>query len=354
MSNQPHKVVIIGSGPAGHTAAIYTARADLNPIMFEGFMAGGVAAGGQLTTTTDVENYPGFPEGISGPEMMDKFRAQSQRFGTVIHTETIAKVDFSERPFKLWREGMEDDEPVLAHSVIISTGATARRLALPGEDNYWQRGISACAVCDGALPIYRDVPLAVIGGGDTAAEEAIYLSKYGSVVYMIHRRDKLRASHIMADRVLEHPKIQMVWDSVAEEAIGDNGKLNALKVKNVKTRAQSTLDVGGLFYAIGHKPNTEPFKDILEMDNDGYLITKPDSTATNIEGVFAAGDVQDKIYRQAITAAGADVWRPWKPNAGLRPSLEFITTRQAGVTTFAPAPFPRYYSDIIPRPAEPP
>lgn len=305
MAEQVHRLVIIGSGPAGHTAAVYAARANLEPVMFEGFMAGGVAAGGQLTTTTEVENYPGFPEGISGPELMDRFRAQSQRFGTTIHTETISKVDFSQRPFRMWREGLEDQPPVLAHAVIIATGATAKRLHLPGEEQYWQNGISACAVCDGALPIFRNAPLAVIGGGDSAAEEATFLTKYGSTVYLIHRRDTLRASKIMADRVLSNPKVKPIWDSHVTETFGTNGKLSGLKVQNVKTKATDELAVGGLFYAIGHKPNTDPFQGQLDMDAEGYLLTTPGTTKTKIEGVFAAGDVQDKRYRQAVTAAGS-------------------------------------------------
>ncbi len=300
-----HNVVIIGSGPAGHTAAIYAARANLAPIMFEGFMAGGVAAGGQLTTTTDVENFPGFPEGIGGPEMMDLFRKQSTRFGTQIFTETISKVDLSQRPFKIWREGLEDDEPVQAHTLIIATGATAKRLHLPGEESYWQKGISACAVCDGALPIFRDAPLAVIGGGDSAAEEAGYLTKYGSRVYLVHRRDQLRASQIMQQRVLNNPKIEVVWDTQPLEALGDSNVLTKLKVKNVKSNEERELDVSGLFYAIGHKPNTEAFGGQLDLDSDGYIITQPGTTITSVPGVFASGDVQDKKYRQAITAAGS-------------------------------------------------
>lgn len=299
-----HNVVIIGSGPAGHTAAIYSARANLNPVMFEGFMAGGVAAGGQLTTTTDVENFPGFPEGISGPELMDAMRKQSVRFGTTIHTETISKVDFSSRPFKLWREGMESEDPVLAKSVIISTGATAKRLHIEGEDNYWQKGISACAVCDGALPIFRNNPLVVIGGGDSAAEESTYLTKYASKVYLVHRRDELRASSIMAKRVLENPKIEVLWDSVVEKAEGNDMQLQTVQIKHLKKNEVYPLEANGLFYAIGHKPNTDPFQGQLDMDDEGYLITQPGTTLTNIEGVFAAGDVQDKKYRQAVTAAG--------------------------------------------------
>ena len=277
----------------------------MQPILFEGLLANNVAPGGQLTTTTDVENYPGFPEGISGPELMDKMRAQSTRFGTKIITETIAKVDFSERPFKLWPEYKEDKDPVLARSVIISTGATAKTLDIPGKDNYWQRGISACAVCDGALPIFRDVPLAVIGGGDSAAEEATYLTKYGSTVYVVHRRDELRASAIMAKRLIENPKVEMVWDSEIESAGGDDKQIRSITVKNVKDGSSKSLDVGGLFFAIGHKPNTDPFVGQIDLDEEGYIKTVPGTAKTNIEGVDAAGDVQDKKYRQAITAAGS-------------------------------------------------
>lgn len=305
LNSKIHPVIIIGSGPAGHTAAIYAARAEMQPVMFEGFMAGGVAAGGQLTTTTEVENYPGFPEGISGPEMMQKFRAQSERFGTRIFTETIAKVDFSQRPFKIWREHMEGEDPVQAHAIIIATGATAKRLSLPGEDSYWQKGISACAVCDGALPIFRDAPLVVIGGGDSAAEEATFLTKYGSRVYVVHRRDELRASKIMAQRLLDNDKVEMVWNHVPVEAKGADGKLSAVLVKDVNTGTEKELAASGLFYAIGHKPNTDPFVGQLDLDGDGYILTRPGTTRTSIEGVFAAGDVQDKHYRQAITAAGS-------------------------------------------------
>ncbi len=299
-----HKVVIIGSGPAAHTAAIYTARANLNPVMFEGFMAGGIAAGGQLTTTTEVENFPGFPDGISGPELMERMRKQSIRFGTKIITETISKVDFKTKPFKLWREGLEDDEPVLAHSVIIATGATAKRLNIKGEEVFWQRGISACAVCDGALPIFRNRPLVVVGGGDSACEEATFLTKFGSVVYLVHRRDKLRASKIMQERVLNHPKIKIIWNSIVIEALGSD-VLEKVKLQNTVTNEITELEASGLFYAIGHKPNTDPFIGQLELDADGYIITQPGSTQTNIPGIFAAGDVQDKKYRQAITAAGS-------------------------------------------------
>jgi len=301
------KVVIVGSGPAGHTAAIYTARANLEPLMFEGFLAGGIAAGGQLTTTTEVENYPGFPKGIMGPDLCQNFRDQSERFGTEIISETISRVDLSQRPFKLWKEYADSDadEPILADSVIIATGATAKRLGIPGEEKYWQAGISACAVCDGAVPIFRNKPLCVIGGGDSACEEALYLTKYASKVYVIHRRDTLRASKVMADRLVKHPKVEMVWDSVPVEAKGDGKLLNAVTVENVKTKERKDLAVNGLFYAIGHKPNTDVFKGQIELDANGYIKTKPGTSYTSVEGVFACGDVQDTRYKQAITAAGS-------------------------------------------------
>lgn len=295
------KIVIIGSGPAGHTAAIYAARANLEPIMYEGFMAGGIAAGGQLTTTTEVENFPGFPDGIDGTQLTQLFRQQSAKYGTKILTQTVTKVDFSSRPFKV----ITDEEEREAEAVIIATGATARRMHVEGEDEYWQKGISACAVCDGALPIFRNKELAVIGGGDSAIEEANHLTKFGKKVYLIHRRDTLRASKIMQKKAISNPKIEIIWNTVLEKVKGENGLLTALQVKNVQTNESSELKVGGLFYAIGHKPNTEIFQSILDMDDTGYLLTTPGTTKTNIEGVFACGDVQDKIYRQAISAAGS-------------------------------------------------
>lgn len=301
----PHKVVIIGSGPAGHTAAIYLARANLAPIMYEGFLANGIAAGGQLTTTTDVENFPGFPDGIGGSEIMDKFRAQSLRFGTTIKTETISKVDLSSRPFKLWREGYEDKEPELAEVIIIATGASARRMKLPGEETYWQSGISACAVCDGAVPIFRNKPLAVVGGGDSAAEEATYLTKYASHVFVLVRRDELRASKIMAKRLLSHPNVTVMFNTVATEAKGDGELLNAIRIKDTKTGEEKDLAVNGLFYAIGHVPATSIFKGQIDLDEDGYIRTKPGTSFSSVPGVFAAGDVQDKKYRQAVTSAGS-------------------------------------------------
>ncbi|CAG8522896.1 2537_t:CDS:2 [Ambispora leptoticha] len=303
--NMHSKVVIIGSGPAGHTAALYLSRATLEPVMFEGLFANGFAPGGQLTTTTDVENYPGFPEGIMGGEMMDKFREQSIRFGTKIITETVSKVDLSTRPFKFWRENHEDKEPDTADSLIIATGAAAKRLNLPGEEIYWQKGISACAVCDGALPIFRNKPLAVVGGGDSAAEEATFLTKFGSHVFVLVRRDKLRASKVMANRLLSNPNITVLWNTIAIECKGDGNVLNLLITKNTKTGEIKDLPINGLFYAIGHVPATDLVKGQLKLDSDGYVITEPDSTCTSVDGVFAAGDVKDKRYRQAVTSAGS-------------------------------------------------
>lgn len=297
--------VIIGSGPAGHTAAIYLARAELAPVMYEGMLANGVAAGGQLTTTTEVENFPGFPESVGGSELMDKMRAQSVRFGTDIRTETIAKVDFSSRPFKLWPQFAEDDPPILAKTVILATGASAKRMHLPGEDTYWQNGISACAVCDGALPIFRNKALAVIGGGDSACEEATYLTKYAEIVYVLVRRDELRASGIMQKRLLNHPKCKVLFNTVATEAKGDGELLNCLRIKDTKTGEEKDLNVNGLFYAIGHIPATEIVKGQLDLHDDGYVKTKPGTAQTSVRGVFAAGDVQDKVYRQAVTSAGS-------------------------------------------------
>ncbi|XP_050128464.1 thioredoxin reductase NTRB-like [Malus sylvestris] len=296
------KVCIIGSGPAAHTAAIYAARAELKPILFEGMMANDIAPGGQLTTTTDVENFPGFPDGILGYDLMDRCRKQSIRFGTEVFTETVNKVDFSTTPFKIFA----DERTVLADSVVVATGAVAKRLPFPGSEEYWNRGISACAVCDGAAPIFRNKPLAVIGGGDSAMEEANFLTKYGSEVHIIHRRDTFRASKIMQNRALSNPKIRVVWNSEVVEAYGEGkGPLAGLKVKNVVTGEVSDFKVSGLFFAIGHEPATKFLDGQLDLHADGYVATKPGTTQTSVKGVFAAGDVQDKKYRQAITAAGS-------------------------------------------------
>jgi thioredoxin reductase (NADPH) len=294
-------LVIIGSGPAAHTAAIYAARAELQPVLFEGFMAGGVAAGGQLTTTTDVENYPGFPEGIQGPELMERMRAQSVRFGTTIHTETVNRIDFSKRPFRY----VTDEREGAARAVILATGATAKRLPIPGANDgeLWQKGVSACAVCDGALPMFRNQPLVVIGGGDSAMEEATFLTKYGSKVYIVHRRDDLRASKIMQQRALANDKIEFLWSHVVVEALGSDG-LESVKVKDLKTDQIRDIAAMGLFFAIGHTPNSGFLEGQLETDSVGYALTKPGTTQTSVDGVFAAGDLQDKRWRQAVTAAG--------------------------------------------------
>jgi thioredoxin reductase (NADPH) len=293
------KVVIIGSGPAGHTAAIYAARANLAPLMFEGFIAGGVA-GGQLMTTTEVENFPGFPEGITGPELMDRMRAQSERFGTRIETEDVESVDLSQRPFVV----RTSSQAVMAESIIVATGATAKRLHLPSEGRLWNKGISACAVCDGGLPPFRNKVLVVIGGGDTAMEEGMFLTHFASKVILVHRRNEFRASKAMQKRVIENPKIEVLWDTVPVDAQGDTF-LNGVKVRNVKTGEERVIEAGGLFYAIGHTPNTELFKGQLELDETGYIVTQGRGMHTSVEGVFAAGDVQDKVYRQAVSAAGS-------------------------------------------------
>ncbi len=291
-------VVIIGSGPAGHTAAIYAARANLSPFMYEGYVMGG-SAGGQLTTTTEVENYPGFPEGIEGPELMQLFRKQAERFGTGMVQQDVVEVDFSKRPFRI----KSDETEVLANSVIISTGATAKRMGVPNEEKMWNNGMSACAVCDGALPMFRNQPLMVIGGGDTAVEEGTFLTKFGSKVYMVHRRDELRASKIMQERALKNEKLEIIWDTVFEDALGEDYVTGA-KIKNVKTNAVKELDVAGIFYAIGHTPNTSVFQGQVDLDDKGYITVKPGTQETSVEGVFAAGDVHDQKYRQAVTAAG--------------------------------------------------
>jgi thioredoxin reductase (NADPH) len=285
------KVVIIGSGPAGLTAAIYAARADLRPLMIEG-----MERGGQLMLTTDVENFPGFPDGIMGPELMEGFRKQAERFDTRIMSSDVTEVDFSERPFKIW----VDDDLYEADSVIISTGASARWLGLESEAKLRGHGVSACATCDGFF--FRGKEIAVVGGGDSAAEEALFLTKFASKVYLIHRRDELRASKIMAKRVLEHDKIEVIWDTVVEDVLGDD-LVRGLRLLNRVTNETSELAVEGLFLAIGHDPNTKIFQGQLDLDDSGYILVG-ENTMTSVPGVFAAGDVTDHVYRQAITAAG--------------------------------------------------
>ena len=294
------KVVIIGSGPAGYTAAIYAARANLSPILFEGFFSG--PAGGQLMTTTEVENYPGFPEGISGPELMENFRKQALRFGTKILSEDVEKVDFSKRPFQVQGKCNSFE----ADSVIISTGATANRLDIPGarDGEFWQKGVTACAVCDGAMPLFRNQPLFVIGGGDSAVEEATFLTKFGSKVYIVHRRNELRASKIMQKRALTHPKVEILWNSVVTEVLGDH-VVRQVRVKNMETGHEALHPAAGLFFAVGHTPNTAFFKGQLELLENGYIKTVPGTSQTSVDGIFAAGDVQDHVYRQAVTAAGS-------------------------------------------------
>jgi thioredoxin reductase (NADPH) len=287
-------VVIVGSGPAGLTAALYAARANRRPLVLEG-----PEPGGQLLTTAEVENFPGFPEGIAGPTLMEKLRAQAERFGTRFAPDAVTGADFGARPLRLARGG---GETVEALAVIIATGARPRYLGLPSEQTLIGRGVSACATCDGAL--YRNVPVAVVGGGDTALEEAIFLTRFASQVTVIHRRDQFRASKVMSDRVRAHPKIRIVWDTVVEEVLdAARNEVTGLRLRNVKTGAPSDLAVAALFVAIGHSPNTDPFRGQVAMDAGGYITTQ--NTRTNVPGVFAAGDVQDPAYRQAVTAAGS-------------------------------------------------
>jgi thioredoxin reductase (NADPH) len=291
-------LVIIGSGPAGYTAAIYAGRANLKPVMFEGFQAGGIP-GGQLMTTTEVENFPGFPEGVTGPQLMERMKAQAERWGAQLYTEDVTFVDLNQRPFIV----ISSDREVKAHSIIIATGATARRLGLPSEEKFWNQGISACAICDGAVPSFKGVPLAVIGGGDSAVEEAIFLTKYADHVHLLVRSDKMRASKTMQDRALSNSKITVHWHTEPVDVFGEDW-VSGIKLKDTRTGTERDLEIKGLFYAIGHKPNTSLFVDQLDLDEVGYIVTKPGSVETSKEGVFAAGDVQDHEYRQAITAAG--------------------------------------------------
>ncbi len=287
-------VVIIGSGPAGLTAALYAARADLKPLVLEG-----PEPGGQLTTTTDVENYPGYPEGVLGPKMMDDFRKQATRFGADCRWGTVSGIDFDKRPYKIT---IDEKTEIFARAIIVSTGASAKWLGLESEQRLRGYGVSACATCDGAF--FRNQHVVIIGGGDTAMEEAQFLTKFASKVTLLHRREELRASKIMQKRTLENPKVEVMWNTVLEEVLGEK-LVEGVKVKNVKTGEITTLDdVTGVFLAIGHKPNTDLFKGVLDMDETGYIQTKPKSTYTNVPGIFASGDAQDKDYRQAVTAAG--------------------------------------------------
>ena len=294
MSEKP-KVLIIGSGPAGYTAAIYAARAGLKPVLFTGGQPGG-----QLTTTNDVENFPGYPEGINGPQMMIDLQKQAERFGTVINYGLVTGVDFSGYPHKVT---VDENRIVEAEAVIIATGASAKYLGLPSEEKYANRGVSACAVCDGYF--YRGKEVAVVGAGDSAAEESTYLSKLCTKVHLIVRREEMRASKIMQQRVLNTPNIEIHWNSETEEVLGDDQGVNGVRVRNNKTGKKKVIPIQGFFLAIGHKPNTDIFKGQLDMDEAGYLKVTPGSTHTNVEGVFAVGDVADKVYRQAVTAAGS-------------------------------------------------
>jgi len=294
MSETIHKSIVIGSGPAGFTAAIYLSRANMPPLVFEGDQPGG-----QLTITTEVENFPGFPEGITGPELTEHFRAQAKRFGAVIVNKTVSGVDLSARPFKVF----VGDETHLAHSLILATGSSARWLGLPEENDFHGKGLSACATCDGFF--FRDQEIAIVGGGDTAMEEALFLTNFATKVTVIHRRDELRASKIMADRALAHPKIEFAWNKTVKKMVGDeNGLLQKLILADTQGGEDVELPVTGCFIAIGHIPNSQFLDGQLETDANGYVITKPDSTATEVEGVWACGDLQDHVYRQAITAAG--------------------------------------------------
>jgi thioredoxin reductase (NADPH) len=289
-----HEVIIVGSGPAGLTAAIYCARANLRPVVVEG-----LSAGGQLMNTTDVENYPGFPEGVQGPEMMELFKKQAERFGSTFVSGDVTRLDFDSTPFKVWT----DEKELSSKTVILATGASPRELDIPGEKKYAGRGVSYCATCDGFF--FRDQEIVVVGGGDTALEEALFLARFGSRVTLVHRRDKLRASKIMADRAADNKKIEFLWDTVVTEVLGDGTKVTGMRIKNVKTGEESERACGGFFVGIGHTPNTSLFRDRLATDEAGYLKLSHAGSFTDIDGVFAAGDVHDHTYRQAVTAAGA-------------------------------------------------
>ena len=322
-NNEVRELIIIGGGPAGYTAALYAARANLRPLVIEGFQWGG-----QLMITSDVENYPGYADGIMGPEMMQDFRRQAERFGTEFLTDDVTRVDFSEEPYRVW---VGDDE-YQAEAIVVATGATARKLGLPSEEALQGRGVTYCATCDGAF--YREKEVIVVGGGDSAMEEASFLTKFASRVTVVHRRDEFRASQIMIDRARSNPKIEFVMNAVVDEVLGvDEGKMTGVRLRNAITDDTWTVPADGLFVAIGHDPNTALFVEQLEHDEAGYLVTQPGSTATNIEGVFAAGDVQDHTYRQAVTAAGS----------GCMAALDaekFLAAREGHPGTAATAPRP--------------
>ncbi len=296
---QVENLVILGSGPAGYTAAIYAARANLKPLLFTGWQYSGLP-GGQLMTTSEVENFPGFPDGITGPQLMARLEAQAERWGTECYREDVTWVDLQQRPFV----ARSPQREIRTHSLIVATGATAKRLNLPSEAQYWSNGISACAICDGAMPMFKGVDLAVVGGGDSAAEEALYLTKYANRVHLLVRRDRLRASQVLQQRVLADPKIEIHWQVQVTDVLGAGDRLTGITLHSTRTGITSQLPARGLFYAIGHTPNTSLFRGQLDLDASGYIITQPNSVATSVEGVFAAGDVQDREYRQAVTAAG--------------------------------------------------
>jgi thioredoxin reductase (NADPH) len=316
---EPRNVIIIGSGPAGLTAAVYTGRAALAPLCFEG-----VTAGGQLMTTTDVENFPGFPEGVMGPDLMTNMRAQAERFGTELVRADVQAVDLSSRPFKVTSNG----EDHFAQAVILSTGAAPRHLGLDNEARLTGRGVSTCATCDGAF--FRGEKIMVVGGGDSAIEEADFLTRFGESVKIVHRRDQLRASKIMQDRAFKNPKIEFVWNSVVDEILDQDDAVVGVKTKDVKTGELTEHEVGGLFVAIGHIPNTALFKEQVDLDEQGYILTHPGSTATNVDGVFACGDCVDHTYRQAITAAGTGCMAAIDCERWLAAHAEETVTAQSG------------------------
>jgi thioredoxin reductase (NADPH) len=322
-NNEVRELIIIGGGPAGYTAALYAARANLKPLVIEGFQWGG-----QLMITSDVENYPGYADGVMGPEMMQDFRRQAERFGTEFLTDDVTRVDFSEEPYRVW---VGDDE-YRGEAVIVATGATARKLGLPSEEALQGRGVTYCATCDGAF--YREKEVIVVGGGDSAMEEASFLTKFASKVTVVHRRDEFRASQIMIDRARANPKIEFVMNALVDEVLGvDGNKMTGVRLRNTITDDTWTIQADGLFVAIGHDPNTALFVDQLEHDEAGYLVTQPGSTDTNVPGVFAAGDVQDHTYRQAVTAAGS----------GCMAALDaekFLAAREGHPGTAATAPRP--------------